>query len=405
MRNTFLILVLCSIMCSISVYGTDVLYIQSNDGSSTFVFGCDAGNIVQKGAVGFYLNGTHEIVGFAGKINNHFGSGGNTIYASVFNATYSGTSITPTDNLANVGCSQLSSNIGTPSNTWYNWTFSCPFNLSSGYYALVLEPQSWCPGTNHNWQWAYGTKMFLPQNGTYKSGAGSWTEFSAGNSFAHYLYGTFTGDAPILSGMNCTSCNVPIGDTSSPYTTSDTTPTFTFTTDVDASCRMARTNISYTSMGSSRDCATGQGTTSHTCTLGVADELIFADDIVYLSCVNSANQALVTDTPLQMDITGLAETQDEGLDTGVMTSSVWPGATIYEDQQIFLRNIANTQLLTTVDRVVVYGNQRWLLNFDNTTGLGLFNLTPAVYSLDIVGNLSAAEITRRVSELINTTKQ
>ncbi|HIH10615.1 TPA: hypothetical protein HA241_00315 [Candidatus Woesearchaeota archaeon] len=205
---------------------------------------------------------------------------------------------------------------------------------------------------------------------------------------------------PRLSGFNCTSCNTPTGDTVSPYTTADTTPTFALSTDISSNCRIGKTNQSYSDFGDSRNC-TGMGTTSHTCTLTSQDELTLATDYVWISCANPSDVAKWNSSgALQMEITSIGSS---ALDLGIQASVLGLGATVYNDQQVYLRSISNQQLLTTVDRVVVYGNQRWLLNLDNTTALGLFNISPAVYSGDFV-NLTTSQIQHEITALINGTK-
>ncbi|MBI4738194.1 hypothetical protein HY772_01305 [Candidatus Woesearchaeota archaeon] len=211
--------------------------------------------------------------------------------------------------------------------------------------------------------------------------------------------------APNIASMNCTSCNIPFGDTTEPYTTSDTTPTFTFNTSVAANCSIADENWNYTTMGASRNCSSGDETLVHTCTLGVQDELIYKIDYVYISCANAVNnnQTWNATTMLLMDITGLEANTSNAIDNGIQHSSIWPGATVYNDQQVYLRSLNNNQLLTTVDRVAVFGNQRWILNYENTTTIGLFNISPAVYVIDLV-NLSLSDIETHVANLINSTK-
>src|SRR3989344_4027929 len=70
------------------------------------------------------------------------------------------------------------------------------------------------------------------------------------------------------------------------------------------------------------------------------------------------------------------------IDLGIQQSSAWPEANVYNGQQVYLRNLNNDQILATVDRVVVYGNKRWIINYalPNESLVGLtFNITPVVY--------------------------
>lgn len=215
-----------------------------------------------------------------------------------------------------------------------------------------------------------------------------------------------------LSNYNCTSCNPPAGDTSAPYTTTDTTPTFTFTSNINAICRIGATDVNYSSMGSSRQCAGGEGTTYHTCTLTSQDALTYPTSNAYVSCID-----IYTDTyyqqqfssssgALAMDVEGLSGWTPIAIDEGIHMSEVWPGATVYSDQSVFLRDLDNNQVLATADRVVAYGSQRWILNHAdvNESLPALFNLTPAVYVWNTDAVLTPSEVARQVSEFINNTK-
>ncbi len=203
-----------------------------------------------------------------------------------------------------------------------------------------------------------------------------------------------------ITGLNCTSCNAPYGDTDTPFYTTDTTPTFIFNTTVAADCRIGPSNQNFTTMGVTRFCTSGNGTTAHTCTLQSADALTGSSGYVYLACqtVGGGAQGSASTSG------GLLVVNDINylIDAGVQTSEVWPGATIYNDQQVYLRNLSGSQILTTVDRVVAYGNKRWLFSYTNTSAVGLFNLTPVVYSLELV-NTSLYSIPDLVSAFINNT--
>ncbi len=231
----------------------------------------------------------------------------------------------------------------------------------------------------------------------YNSGTGRDCGYITGGGGA--------GSIPAFSAINCTVSNPPAGDSVAPYTTSDTTPTFALNTDVNANCRIGDENQNYTTLGATRDCAGGQASTTHTCTLTTQDELVASTDAVYVSCASTSNDDLTNTTELIMDITSLAGTVEDAIDLGIQTSTIWPGATIYTNQKVYMRNLNNNQLVATVDKVAVYGNQRWIINnaLDGASLLGLFNITPAVYTLDVY-NVSSTEMTSKVSALINSTK-
>jgi|SRR3989344_8815416 len=78
---------------------------------------------------------------------------------------------------------------------------------------------------------------------------------------------------------------------------------------------------------------------------------------------------------------------------------------IYTDQQMYLRNSSNSQDLGSFDKVASKGSQRWAFNYI-TAGesyTNMFNLTPSVYVLEIE-DLTGAEITKAVGDIINATK-
>jgi hypothetical protein len=206
---------------------------------------------------------------------------------------------------------------------------------------------------------------------------------------------------PVLGSLTCTSCTAP-GNTS-PYVTTSTTPTFTFITNVNANCRVASTDENWTAMGNTRNCTSGEGATSHTCTLTSQDALPPESGYMYIACRNNVTNeepALSQTGGLLMN--GIAATAQAAIDFGIHHSVIWPGATIYTNQQVYLRDLNNNQKLVTVDRVVAYGNQRWLFNYNNASLLGLFNLTPVVYCMEL--NMTSSLIEGNVTALINATK-
>jgi hypothetical protein len=209
-------------------------------------------------------------------------------------------------------------------------------------------------------------------------------------------------NAPTLTAINCTSCNPPSGDTTSPYGSEDTTPTFAITTSASAYCRIADRNWNYTTMASSRDCSSTGGYT-HTCTLTPQDELINTTSYVYIAC-SGLESATSTSGALQMNLTGFVNNASAAIDYGIQSSIVWPQATTYSDQQVFLRNSSGSQVLGTVDRVVVYGNERWLISYaaENETNPGMFNITPVVYVLEM-SNLTFSQISEQVTAYIDGT--
>jgi len=100
-----------------------------------------------------------------------------------------------------------------------------------------------------------------------------------------------TASATYIIGAASTDTNPPIIGISSvgddgvyPYETNDSTPDIAFITDEAAYCRISLISQSYDDMGSSKDCATGQGTKSHICTAPNVGSL--GDKTVYIACAD-----------------------------------------------------------------------------------------------------------------------
>ena len=215
---------------------------------------------------------------------------------------------------------------------------------------------------------------------------------------------------PSITSINCTSCVDDSTPDQAPYETADTTPTFDITTNENAWCRIADEDWNYTTMGSSRDCTSGDGTEQHTCTLNAFDELKFTPiDYAYIGCKNNAGKENTASTSgiLNMTITNIGTNSSIAIERGITTSSA-SSAAIYTNQQVYVRDLSNNQALGTFDKVAVYGGQRWAFNYIdlsvNESSVGTFyNLTPIFYFLEMV-NLTSQNIINQVATLINTTK-
>ncbi len=217
--------------------------------------------------------------------------------------------------------------------------------------------------------------------------------------------GTFysCGYDPInITDIYCKSSDILSEGYTQPYRTSDVTPTFNLTTVVDAWCKISDENLSWDGMGNMRNCSDGEGQKSHNCTLSLDDELVEQYDYVYISCAANDRTNNLT-IRLPMNITNLVENRTNAIDGGIQASSIWPQAYVYEDQKVFLRDLNNNQVLATVDRVVVYGNHRWIFNYEESGALGLFNISPVVYVRDFEGQITFSEIESQVTSLIDST--
>lgn len=288
--------------------------------------------------------------------------------------------------------SGLDSGISIPTATWVRVAVYTK-NFTSFYYWVN---NTYVGNDAHN-NVDYGLQI------GYGSGA-----FNAGNTVCMdnllCWQGNYTQEPlPLLnlSNFNCTSS----GTTMSPYITSDTTPTFNFTSNITANCRISNKNLAYQSMNSSRDCTGGEGTLSHVCTLTAQDELTTPAAYVYAACIATGNPGNNASVTLLMTITNLFENSTAAIEQGIRDSVIGTGATIYTNQQVYLRSLNNSQFVGTVEKLAAYGNQRWLFHYYNDTGnpLGLFNITPVVYTLEIY-NRSLTDIDAVVSGFINSTK-
>ena len=109
------------------------------------------------------------------------------------------------------------------------------------------------------------------------------------------------------------------GDTTSTYSTSDSTPVILLTTDVNGDCRASLTDESYDDMSNDVDC-TGDGGTDHTCQLGSLSDA--ASQAIHVACRDTLGKK--HDASSNTDLT--AE-----IDTAVPTQSGWnpaKGATV-----------------------------------------------------------------------------
>jgi hypothetical protein len=215
---------------------------------------------------------------------------------------------------------------------------------------------------------------------------------------------------PTIQTYNCTSCG---GDNESPYTTQDTTPTFTITTNLNANCAIGTSDENYSTMVSNieRNCTTTSGT-SHICTLPYSDGLIINEtDDVYIACQNifSGNENITsTSGAMFMDIT-TSQTEvlgEDAIRAGINSSAIWPSnPTLYQNQQVYIRDLNDNQVLGTFDWFVSYSDKRWGFNY--LTGVesfisGLFNITPSFYTEEYQ-DLTYKDVNDSVRTLIDNT--
>ncbi|MFA5887355.1 MAG: hypothetical protein WC852_01430 [Candidatus Nanoarchaeia archaeon] len=82
-----------------------------------------------------------------------------------------------------------------------------------------------------------------------------------------------------------------------------------------------------------------------------------------------------------------------------------PSASIYTDQQVYVRYLNGSQILGTFDKLAVYGNQRWAFNYISSgeSFTGITNLTPSLYVWENT-LLGTAQVQQQVEALIDSTK-
>lgn len=198
-------------------------------------------------------------------------------------------------------------------------------------------------------------------------------------------------------------------DKTIPCSTGDTTPTVNFTTNEAAWCAIGTQNINfsdYNNLGVNRNCTTGQGATSHTCTLVDQDELVYENSTAYLSCKDSSGNMNITSTSgaLSLTITGLEAAGDAAIGAGIQ-NALLSGYTNYTSLQIYARNLSNGQAKGRFDWAAKKGSKVWAFNYvtKGETHAALFNLTPVLYVLEM-SNITGTNITKTVETMINATR-
>ncbi len=159
------------------------------------------------------------------------------------------------------------------------------------------------------------------------------------------------GDLAVISGVNPTN-GTAIGDS---------TPTITFATDVDSSCRASTTDESYDDMADNINCS-GGGTTSHSCTM--SDLGSDGSKNIYLACMTDygAKHSASTNTDLTYTLDATAPVVT--LSAPASGSSVQAPADVTFNYSVndVTSGIANCSLYGT------FGGS-WGLNQTNTTAI------------------------------------
>lgn len=226
------------------------------------------------------------------------------------------------------------------------------------------------------------------------------------NQFANYSI-NFTSDGGKSCGYNVNYTYSSCGETE------DGTPTVKFDTTGSASCKIWNQAKNYSTLGSEGvpDCGTTGGA-SHICTY--SQKLPYGNQTIYISC-KSGNYEITNFSMYPYNIFNITILQsvddsqsyaNEAIESGIMSSSIWPGALIYTFQPVYIRTKENNQAYGVFDKVAVYGNQRWAFNYriENETSMGTFyNISPVFYFWERA-NLTYIGIRNNVGNFINSTK-
>jgi len=121
------------------------------------------------------------------------------------------------------------------------------------------------------------------------------------------------------------------------------------------------------------------------------------------------DRVVINNVTIEFDNVTVAEVANEAdgvtaIGTGIQ-NALLSGYTNYTDQLIYARDLDNTQDFGIFDRFVKKENKAWAFNYvtDGEEHVGLFNLTPVLYVLEL-SNQSTADITSTVEIMINATK-
>ena len=213
---------------------------------------------------------------------------------------------------------------------------------------------------------------------------------------------------PSITAYSLDGCANWNTDKTNACSSADAAPTVEFNTSKPSWCAIignysSTLGMNYTDMGSRYNCTGGEGTYEHICTL--VDEFVYETAYLYISCKDDANRQNRTSTSsaLKVSVTGLDTTASDAISLGVQ-NSLLSGYTNYTGQQIYARNLVNTQVKGAYDKAAKKGNKTWAINWigPSESFINMFNLTPVLYTLEF-SNLTATNMTKQVELLINGT--
>jgi hypothetical protein len=146
----------------------------------------------------------------------------------------------------------------------------------------------------------------------------------------------------------------------------------------------------------------------------VSPAVLYDKSIYYLNPVNSAQHRITQRTEIRIPLTKFGdmeiynianESQGRAAIIEGIQNTLGTNVPIYTDQQIYIRYLDGSQLLSQFDEAVISGNQTWAFNYV-TSGESYTNMSDLGNTVLVWENssLTTTQITSQVYNLINTTK-
>jgi hypothetical protein len=242
----------------------------------------------------------------------------------------------------------------------------------------------------------------------YNSGNGLFYPFSNSSSIG-VINNTYSGYSINITADIIQACGYSSSGTYlSCGPTEDETPTFRFSTQGAATCKVWNESKNYSSLAYVPDCQT-TGSTAHVCSFPAENLLRDGIHTLYASCRSGLSEinnfTAFPSNKFNVTINKIVNAS-LAMQRGINGSVIWPGATIYDNQPVYVRTKNDSQAFGIFDKVAVYGNQRWAFYYKSLNESALmpfFNISPVFYFL-YMENITTRQITDSVGKLINTTK-
>ncbi len=109
---------------------------------------------------------------------------------------------------------------------------------------------------------------------------------------------------------------------------------------------------------------------------------------------------------MEISIQALQIQGEAAIQAGIDTSLIGGSATVYSNQQVYIRDLNNNQTLGTFDRLAAFSSQRWAFNYLTSVEspiIGLFNITTAFYAAEY-SQMTYQQVNDSVRGMIDGTK-